>query len=428
MSQRLPALLLICLMLVVPTVLVLSTADNGLLDVMFLFPGVVSALWIAGGLAFWLRRERSEPCPRSTPASPEHTPLVSILVLCREDTDDDAEALAFALAQHYPEIEVIAVVRERNALREATPRSAPLPQDARLRVVHLIGNTPPAMALHMGALAARGDYLVCVDGDARLAPEAVTHLMAPLLTSPRVGAVTGSTCIRRRASLTGWIQAGECAAITGMAQRTQRLSAHLGPLAGVTAFRRAALDSVGYWQTASVSPDIDMSWRLRRARWAIVHQPRALCWRSVPASVCTLQKLRVARAMGHADALLTHSGDLGRWSQRHMWMPLASLTLWLGWACTVALATGLWLLGYLVPLPTWAHIHTLLPSPDVLVGITSASVLLALVGMFITHRYEPTLWRRLVWMIWYPLLFWPLSLIATWISLPGALLRQRHRV
>ncbi|MCZ3115054.1 glycosyltransferase, partial [Acinetobacter baumannii] len=68
----------------------------------------------------------------------------------------------------------------------------------RLRVVHLAQNQGKAMALRMGALAARGEYLVCIDGDAVLDPDAAAYLVAPMVDNPRVGAVTGNPRIRTR--------------------------------------------------------------------------------------------------------------------------------------------------------------------------------------------------------------------------------------
>ena len=41
-------------------------------------------------------------------------------------------------------------------------------EEPRLRVIHLAANQGKAVALKAGAAAARGDLLVCIDGDALL--------------------------------------------------------------------------------------------------------------------------------------------------------------------------------------------------------------------------------------------------------------------
>ena len=121
-------------------------------------------------------------------------------------------------------------------------------QHERLRVVHLAQNQGKAMALRMGALAARSEYLVCIDGDAMLDPDAAAYLVAPLIDNPRVGAVTGNPRIRTRSTLIGRIQVGEFSSIIGLIKRTQRVYGQVFTVSGVVAaFRRTALDRVSYW-------------------------------------------------------------------------------------------------------------------------------------------------------------------------------------
>src|SRR3546814_17485763 len=104
------------------------------------------------------------------------------------------------------------------------------------------------MALRMGALAASGEYLVCIDGDSILDPDAVSYLVAPLVDRPRVGAVTGNPRVRTRSTLIGRIQVGEFSSIVGLLKRTQRVYGQVFTVSGViAAFRRSALDRVGYW-------------------------------------------------------------------------------------------------------------------------------------------------------------------------------------
>ncbi len=69
-----------------------------------------------------------------------------------------------------------------------------LAQEAELRVIHLAANQGKAVAL-AGAAAARGDLLVCIDGDALLDRDTAAWLVAPLIrirTSGRSPAIRGS--------------------------------------------------------------------------------------------------------------------------------------------------------------------------------------------------------------------------------------------
>ena len=57
-------------------------------------------------------------------------------------------------------------------------------------------------------MVARSEYLVCIDGDAVLDPNATAHLVNLLIRNPRVGAVTGNPRIRTRSTMLGKVQVG----------------------------------------------------------------------------------------------------------------------------------------------------------------------------------------------------------------------------
>ena len=81
--------------------------------------------------------------------------------------------------------------------------------DPRLRVLHLATNQGKAVGLRTAALAARSEFLVCVDGDAILDEYAAHWMMWHLTSGPRVGAVTGNPRVRNRCTLLGRLQVGE---------------------------------------------------------------------------------------------------------------------------------------------------------------------------------------------------------------------------
>ncbi|WP_330970402.1 glycosyltransferase, partial [Lysobacter sp. A3-1-A15] len=151
------------------------------------------------------------------------------------------------LQQQYPDFEIIAI---NDGSTDATGAhlDALAAVHERLRVIHLDHNVGKANAMRMGALAARSEYLVCIDGDALL-DEYATHWMVwHLCSGPRVGAVTGNPRIRNRSTLLGKLQVGEFSSIIGMIKRAQRVYGRLFTVSGViSAFRKTALHQVGYW-------------------------------------------------------------------------------------------------------------------------------------------------------------------------------------
>ncbi|KAG1390363.1 hypothetical protein G6F59_015233 [Rhizopus arrhizus] len=169
----------------------------------------MSGMWMAGGIYFWWHWERHWAWGKDRqPPALAGDPLVSILVPCFNEAGNGEETLLAALNQNYPHIEVIAI-NDGSSDGTAAMLDRLAASQPKLRVVHLAQNQGKAMALRMGALAARSEYLVCIDGDAVLDPDAAAYLVAPLIDNPRVGAVTGNPRIRTRSTLIGRIQVGE---------------------------------------------------------------------------------------------------------------------------------------------------------------------------------------------------------------------------
>src|SRR4029077_4050608 len=148
----------------------------------------------------------------------------------------------------------------------------------------------------------RGEFLVCIDGDAMLHPNAAIYLVKPMINLPRVGAVTGNPRIRSRSSLLGKIQVGEFSSIIGLIKRAQRIYGCLFTVSGVAAaFRKRALHDCGYWHIDMLTEDIDVSWRLQLKHWQIQYEPCAVVWILMPETLRGLWKQRLRWARGGAE-------------------------------------------------------------------------------------------------------------------------------
>ena len=94
--------------------------------------------------------------------------------------------------------------------------------DAATRV-RLAGNRNPHLAWDDIPPGTASLVLLCIDGDALLAPNTCAYLVAPMLDNARLGAVTGNPRIRTRSTLVGRVQVGEFSSIIGLIKRTQRV-------------------------------------------------------------------------------------------------------------------------------------------------------------------------------------------------------------
>ena len=430
MIDRIYALLILLLVLGAPVGVALSLTGDVLLDFVFFYPLFMSALWIAGGCYFWLHWERHWPWSRDGEIDPpalRGEPLVSILVPCFNEGEHACDTIGAALAQRYPWIEVIAINDgSSDATGEVLDRLAA--DEPRLRVLHLAQNQGKAVALRMGALAARSEYLVCIDGDALLERDALAYLVAPLIDNPRVGAVTGNPRIRTRSTLIGRIQVGEFSSIIGLIKRTQRVYGRIFTVSGViAAFRRSALDRIGYWSADMITEDIDVSWKLQLNHWSIFYEPRALCWILMPETLRGLWKQRLRWAQGGAEVLLKNIGSVWVWRFRYMWPLLIEFCLSAVWAFTFALSILLWLIGQLVEMPPELRVTSMMPPAFTGLVLACVCLLQFALSLFIERRYEKGLARSLFWIVWYPMVFWMLTLFTTLVSFPKVMLKRRQQ-
>jgi poly-beta-1,6-N-acetyl-D-glucosamine synthase len=390
----------------------------------FGYPFVMSWYWMAGGALFYFTREISADA-QGGPQPDETWRPISILVPCYNEGDNAEETLGTAAAVNYPEFEIIAINDgSRDNTAEVLDRlAARIPN---LRVVHLAANQGKATALNVGALLAKHELLVCIDGDALLDPQAL-YWIARDFRRATVGGLAGNPRIRNRTSLLGRLQVGEFSSIIGLIRRAQTTSGRLFTVSGVIcAFRKRALDEAGWWSPRTITEDIDVTWRLQCAGWRVTYSPHALAWILMPETLKGLWKQRLRWAEGGVQMMVDFFGRMVRCASPSLLPAYINYLLSLLWAyvMTFSLIIGIfWTVGLA---PPWAlHGFQLIPEWW---GLTLAITYLAqaLVSHLLERRFEPHMMRSLFWVIWYPMAFWMINTATAVVALPIALLRPRR--
>ncbi|MDA3914920.1 poly-beta-1,6-N-acetyl-D-glucosamine synthase [Oleiagrimonas sp.] len=402
-----------------------SAIKSFLLAFAFYYPLIMSMLWMSGSLLYYFRRERKRP-PRTQPHPLPGYPPLSVIVPCHNEGRQVRETILQLKKLKWPEFEIIAIndgsTDDTGELLEALLEEVP-----QLRVLHFSSNQGKATGLRMGALAARHEYLICIDGDALLDEYAGHWMMPHFLASPRVGAVTGNPRIRNRSTLLGKLQVGEFSSIIGLIKRAQRTYGRIFTVSGViTAFRKRALQDAGYWHTDMVTEDIDISWQLQLRHWDIRYEPNALCWLLTPETLRGLWRQRLRWAQGGCEVMLRYAKQLPKWRMRRMWGVPIEYLLSVLWAYCMLAIIVLWILGKFVPLPPGLQVPTMIPHwHGVILGLTC--LLQFLISLVIDRRYETRIGRNYYWMIWYPVAYWLINTFTTVVAVPKALLRKRKQ-
>lgn len=396
-----------------------------LLGFAYYYPLFMAYLWLVGALYFYLRYEFRKGLPSQPPTLPEY-PLVSIIVPCFNEAIQVSDTIENLEDSAYPNFEIVAVndgsKDNTGAILDEMTSRCP-----HLRVVHLNANQGKAMALRAAALVAQGEYLVCIDGDARLDRHAVHWIMNHFLTGPRVGGVTGNPRIRTRSTLLGRIQVGEFSAILGLIKRAQRIYGRVFTVSGVvSAFRRSALHQVGYWSDDIMTEDIDISWRLQLNHWDIRFEPRALCWILMPETLRGLWRQRLRWAIGGDQALLRYLPQILKWKSRRMWGVCLEYFVSILWGYTMLAVVLLWLLGLFLKLPSEVVVASLIPAwPGLVLAMTC--LLQFAVSLLLDRHYDERLFRNYFSMVWYPLAYWTINWLTSVVALPKAMLRPRGK-
>jgi poly-beta-1,6-N-acetyl-D-glucosamine synthase len=390
-----------------------------LLQFVFFYPFFMALFWIVGSLVFAWRRERRHQGPPELASYPQ----VTVLIPCHNEQLTIEPVVRAAAASRYPNLDILVVddasTDESRAILERL-----LPEIPNLRLLMCERNLGKAKALNLGALATTAEYLMCIDADALLDPEAIHWMVSDLESNPRVGVVTGNPRVLNRTTLVSRIQVGEYSAIVGMIKRTQRLLGRVYTVSGVcSCFRQVAVHEAGYWSSDTVTEDVDISWKLQLAYWGILYQPRAVCWILVPESVRGLWHQRLRWARGGMEAALRHTGSIFHWTKRRMWPVLAELMVSTAWCYAVFFVLIAWLLTQLAPawIPPRLQVATLLPGWS---GSLLAVVCLLqfLTGLTLDRRYERRgLVGQLFWAIWYPAFYWVITAGTSVVALPLAL-------
>jgi biofilm PGA synthesis N-glycosyltransferase PgaC len=396
-----------------------------LFDFAFYYPLFMAYVWMAGATTYYLRYERKESMRQDPLSRLTATPLVSIIVPCYNEEENVREVVHALSHLNYPNYEIICV-NDGSTDKTGVILDELVEDYPKLHVVHQAKNQGKAVGLNTAALMAKGEFLLCIDGDAVVNRDAIPWMLAHFESSPRVGAVTGNPRVRTRSTLLGRVQVGEFSSIIGLIKRAQRIYGRVFTVSGVMVmFRRRALLQVGFWSPDMLTEDIDVSWKLQANHWDIRFEPKGVCWILMPETLGGLWKQRLRWAMGGIQVLRKYSYIFSRWRMRRMWLIYCEYVTSVIWAYSIGLLLLISIAGLFIELPPRWQV-TIVPGwHGVVIGGTC--LLQVLLSMFLDHRYDHQLFRQTYWMIWYPFAYWMLSMCTTICSLPMVLLRKRGK-
>ena len=248
---------------------------------------------------------------RPIPAAPSgFRPRVSVLIPAYNEEEVIVESVRAAVDSNYPNFEVI-VVDDGSTDRTSELLHEGFRDDPRVRMIRQ-ANQGKSAALTRALTEATGEIVATIDADTSIDREALGKL-ARHFADPGVGAVAGNAKVANRH---GWLarwQALEYITSQNLEKRAFDLLNCITVVPGaIGALRPEAIREVGGFPSDTLAEDTDLTLAIRRRRWRIAYDDRAIGRTQAPETAGTLVRQRFRWTFGTLQAVWKHRDTLGR--------------------------------------------------------------------------------------------------------------------
>jgi cellulose synthase/poly-beta-1,6-N-acetylglucosamine synthase-like glycosyltransferase/spore germination protein YaaH/peptidoglycan/xylan/chitin deacetylase (PgdA/CDA1 family) len=294
---------------------------------LFIFFLIVSLirLSIIGYLA--MKRKKHE---RNLVVIPPPTmPLVSIIVPAYNEQVNAVASLQNLLRCDYPNFNIIFVDdgSKDNTYNNVLDAFSNDPQVQ----IFTKPNGGKASALNHGISQTSADYVVCIDADTKLKPDAVRLLMNHFFTSngSKIGAVAGNVKVGNEVNLiTKWQSIEYITSQNFDRKAFAAINAITVVPGAIGAFRKKAIELAGGFTTDTLAEDCDLTMRILKADFIVTEEPKAIAMTEAPESIRQFMKQRFRWTFGVMQTFWKHKDSF--FNSRHKglgWIALPDMLL-----------------------------------------------------------------------------------------------------
>lgn len=283
---------------------------------MFIILYALLALTLTRHVALLYLASRERPPPRTLDGN--EPPLVSVLLPAFNESAVIEASLQSLMELRYPNLEIIVI--DDGSSDDTADRARQVARQSRIPVrVISQANKGKAGALNTGFIHASGAYVVVVDADSRVEPNAL-HYGLRHFADPKVGAVGGFVGVANTQKLLCAFQELEYLISLNFIRRALSGLGLVTVVPGpVGLFRREAILQVGgYKEKGTFAEDADITLRLLAAGWSVAGDRSMVAYTEAPEDVYALlrQRYRWRRGIYQAFAdnltgLVTAPGRAG---------------------------------------------------------------------------------------------------------------------
>ena len=241
-------------------------------------------------------------------------PLISLVVPAYNEGMVIQAAIRSLLLLDYPNYEIIVIDDgSTDDTYEKALAVAREPHSIAIRVITK-PNGGKAEALNTGMTAARGEFILNMDGDSKLSSNTLRACIRHF-DNPKIGAVAGNVKVINRENVWTNIQALEYVEGLAMARKAQSFMRIVNIIPGpLGMFRKTVLQQVGGYDHDTFAEDCDLTLKMLMRGWQIAYEPTAIAWVETPSRLLDLLKQRYRWTRGILQATSKHSSSL--WQPR----------------------------------------------------------------------------------------------------------------
>jgi cellulose synthase/poly-beta-1,6-N-acetylglucosamine synthase-like glycosyltransferase/peptidoglycan/xylan/chitin deacetylase (PgdA/CDA1 family) len=349
-------------------------------------------------------REKKHALLPFWPANGEGAPLVSIIVPAYNEEVNAVGSVESLLKGDYPNFDIIFVDDGSTDLTYEKVSRA-FAGHPKVRVLTK-PNGGKASALNFGILQARAEYVVCIDADTKLRPDAVSRLMehfAPVPQSPEsdagdspfrgqgvVGAVAGNVKVGNQVNLlTRWQSIEYISSQNFDRKAFAWLNAITVVPGAIGAFRKKAIEEAGGFTTDTLAEDCDLTVRILRCGYIIENDNRAVAMTEAPETLRMLMKQRFRWSYGVMQTFWKNRDALLNWKYR-----------WLGWIALPNILIFQYIIPFVIPLADFFMVVGLLTgNASKIAGYYLVFMLVDLAVAVLAFSFEKENIAKLFWLI-----------------------------
>ena len=373
------------------------------LFLLFIILSIARILFLAFFASKQQIKERKRPASIAAAWSKPDLPFVSIIVPAYNEEVNAVNSLHNLLNADYPNLEVIFVDdgSKDNTFAKVSEAFRNHP------VVRMFTkpNGGKASALNYGIQQSSADYVVCIDADTKLLPDAVSKMIYHFITTDEdnngmmVGAVAGNVKVGNEVNLLTRWQSIEYTSSQNFDRKAfAALNAITVVPGAIGAFYKKAIEDAGGFTTDTLAEDCDLTIRILRSGYLIKNENRAIALTEAPETLKMFIKQRFRWSFGVMQTFWKHRDTL-----------FNSKYKWLGWAAM----PNILIYQYIIP--------SVIPIADIfmLIGIWSGNghkiffyykifMLVDILIALLAFSFEKEKITKLIWLI-------PQRLIWRWL-------------